>query len=299
MPPADTHSSAPPKAYGRQNTHERPQQERLHQTLGGTMILEYRAVNTSSTCEHRDIDSVILPNTPHLTINNDNYNIAVWGDLGNHQERVQRLMRAEPVICVQAKNSRLGPYLLGQALFSRGLLNQQGITVARSIALCGGDEPKLSAIAREEYGLEVIIDPLVTNGKEKPGQLDKNPAAAEAYWKSVGGAYYPEFPLLNAGSRAPTFVDGIILPGPTHKHEPRTRVDLRGKEVTIVVSALRRACMYSLGMAVFARALAERAGAQAKAVLVARDHDSALSPLLKNHPHVTVTTPHELTTRTR
>lgn len=72
------------------------------------------------------------------------------------------------------------PYLLGQALFSRGLLNKQGIQVSRSITLCGGDEPELSAIAREEFGLEVIIGPLVPGGKESPSQLKKNVAAARA-----------------------------------------------------------------------------------------------------------------------
>lgn len=105
----------------------------------------------------------------------------MWSDLApRDRERVRGLMRAEPVICVQAKNSGLGPYLLGQALFSRGLLNKQGIQVSRSIALCGGDEPELSAIAREEFGLEVIIDPLVPGGKESPSQLKKNVAAARA-----------------------------------------------------------------------------------------------------------------------
>lgn len=122
------------RAFGLTNTPERPQQERLHTLLGGTMILEFRAVDRSATRERRDIDSVILPNVPYLTIDGEHYDIAVWADLDwSQREKVLAMMRAEPVICVQAKNSRLGPYLLGQALFSPGLLRAKGITVERSI----------------------------------------------------------------------------------------------------------------------------------------------------------------------
>ncbi len=52
--------------------------------------------------------------------------------------------------------------------------------------------------------------------------------------------------------------------------------------------------MYSLGMAVFSRCLAERAGARAKAVLIARDHDSALGPLIEQYPNVEVVASHEI-----
>lgn len=50
MPTTNDHSSDRPKAFGRMNTPERPQQERLRDEVGGTMMLEYRAVDTSSTC---------------------------------------------------------------------------------------------------------------------------------------------------------------------------------------------------------------------------------------------------------
>lgn len=284
------------RAFGLTNTPERPQQERLHTLLGGTMILEFRAVDRSATRERRDIDSVILPNVPYLTIDGEHYDIAVWADLDwSQREKVLAMMRAEPVICVQAKNSRLGPYLLGQALFSPGLLRAKGITVERSIALCGGDEPTLSAVAQEDFGLDVIVDPLVPNRVERKGLLRPNASALRAYWQATGGTLYPQYQILNPGRRGATRVDGVIVSGgPSQEHAEGTWVDLRDRDVTIVTTTLARACMYSLGMAVFSRCLAERAGARAKAVLIARDHDSALGPLIEQYPNVEVVASHEI-----
>ncbi len=198
------------------------------------------------------------------------------------------LMRSTPVVCVQAKNHRLGPRLLGQALFSRGLLETEGVTVERSIALCGGTDPDLEAIAREEFGLDVIVDPLVRDTPESSSLLRRDAEGVTRYWQAVGGTLYPKFPIRHSRAGAVTMVDALLVPGPKEARPTRGWVDLEGAAVTVVVSTRMRACMYSLGLGVFARALAERAGARAEAVVIARDHDAALAPLLAAHPGVSV-----------
>jgi hypothetical protein len=61
------------------------------------------------------------------------------------------------VVVIQAKASRLGMNVLGQALFSRELLRAAGPRRIRTIALCTGDDEVLRPLA-EEYGIEIVVD---------------------------------------------------------------------------------------------------------------------------------------------
>ncbi len=58
---------------------------------------------------------------------------------------------------VQAKASRLGMYLMGQALFSRELMRPFNPATIRAVALCAKDDSVLRPLA-EEYGIEVEVD---------------------------------------------------------------------------------------------------------------------------------------------
>ena len=60
------------------------------------------------------------------------------------------------VIVVQTKALRLGMYLLGQALFSRELLEALHPRSIRTVALCSKDDVVLRPIA-ERYGIEVVV----------------------------------------------------------------------------------------------------------------------------------------------
>jgi hypothetical protein len=269
---------------------ELPQQQRLLKSVGGTLILEYPVVPNKGggLREVRRIDSLLLPHVPFVTLDGTRRNVVDWRAVPDTHEELRSLIRVTPVFCVQAKNSRLGPYLLGQALFSRELLLAEGVTVERSIALCGGDVEELSSIARQEYGIEVRVDPLLPVDKEMPSLVRTDLDGVFRFWQSVGGTFFPKFPILNAGTRSPTRVDAVIVEGPTEQRQEGAWSSLADQKVTVVVSTKARVCMYSLGMAVFARALAQQAGARAKAVVIAKDHDSALEPLLQQHPGISV-----------
>ena len=66
----------------------------------------------------------------------------------------------EDVIVIQTKATRLGMYLMGQALFSRFLVEERfRARSVRSVALCRADDEVLRPLA-ERTGIEVVIDPL-------------------------------------------------------------------------------------------------------------------------------------------
>src|SRR6202041_944841 len=66
------------------------------------------------------------------------------------------------LIVVQTKSYRLGMYLMGQALFSRVLIEDRFTPKSiRTVALCAADDAVLRPIA-ERFGIEVVVDELVT-----------------------------------------------------------------------------------------------------------------------------------------
>jgi hypothetical protein len=267
---------------------EAPQQQRLHAVLGGTMLREFPVVpdTYAGRRQRRWIDSVVIPDLREVEFagRSTDYVLCTvdypfaWRD----RQRLWEAIREHPVICVQAKRHRLGPRLLGQALFSRGLLEQEGVRVARTIASCGATEPELEAIAREEFGIDVIPDPAVGSTPEPMSLLRPHPDRDE-FLEGIeerGAAVYRSFP----NSRAATLrVEALVV----HERSPRAPTawsDLAGLEVTVVVTTDQRLCMYSLGIAVFMRKLAERHGASASAVLMVKAGDYSLEPLMRLHP---------------
>lgn len=106
----------------------------------GTLVLEFLAVSTGPGRGKRLIDGVILPDGP---------------DEEAHWRQVD--LRGRDVVCVQTKKSRLGMYLLGQALFSKELLLRHcGARSVRTVAICTKDDDVLRPIA-EAWGIEVVV----------------------------------------------------------------------------------------------------------------------------------------------
>lgn len=270
---------------------EAPQQQRLHWKLGGTMIRELPAVPKLDGGKRgpRWIDSVVIPGVERVALTGrvTDYVYCRRG-LESRQADLETLwgvMREHSVVCVQAKRKRLGPRLLGQALFSRGLLEAQGVTVLRTIASCCATHPELAAIAAE-LGVEVIVDPEVGAGPE-PFLLTPHPAR-EAYLKSLeagGASVHRGFPRSSPKGLQ---VEALVVRGARPAGPLTGWADLEGLDVTVVATTDQRACMYSLGVGVFMRAVAEHHGANAEAVVIAKAGDSALQELLAHHPGVRV-----------
>ena len=109
--------------------------------VGGTLIEEFRAVKRTKTCGQRLIDGVILPNGPH--------EIADRRDVE---------LEGRDIIVVQTKRGRLGMYLMGQALFSRELMERFDPRSIRSVALCEAHDSVLSPLL-EKHGIEIVLYP--------------------------------------------------------------------------------------------------------------------------------------------
>jgi len=119
---------------------ETPMTLRYWERVGGTLIEEFPAVRRAPGVGPRWIDGIILPNGDKRVVRP--------GDVP---------IEGENVIVVQTKASRLGMNVMGQALFSRHLMEDRGAIPIKSVVVCTEDDEVLRPLA-EKYGLEVEID---------------------------------------------------------------------------------------------------------------------------------------------
>lgn len=111
--------------------------------VGGTLIEEFPVVRRTATCGQRVVDAIILPQ----------------GETRRLQgiERNSVSLVGQDVVVVQAKASRLGMYLMGQALFSAELVRQLGAASVRSIALCTKGDSALEPLLKLYPQVEVVV----------------------------------------------------------------------------------------------------------------------------------------------
>lgn len=119
---------------------------RYWQRVGGTLLEEYLVVRKDKGIGRRLLDAVIVLDGDHR--------------IASRGESVA--LDGHDLIVVQTKAQRLGMYLLGQALFSRLLIeNRFAPRSVRTVALCAADDTVLRPLA-ENFGIEVIVDNPVT-----------------------------------------------------------------------------------------------------------------------------------------
>ena len=119
---------------------ERPLIEKYWQRTGGTIVFEFPMVRGSATCGKRHLDALILPNRETKIENAHDVSLA-----------------GEDIIIVQAKDNRLGMYLMGQAVFSVELMRKFNPKSIRSIALCTKDCSVLRPLLDKYPEVEVVI----------------------------------------------------------------------------------------------------------------------------------------------
>ncbi len=112
--------------------------------VGGRLIEEFRAVPPGSDHGHRDLDAIILP--------------------GEERERMGRgtkvSLEGADVVVVQAKNRRIGMYLMGQTFFSANLIWQRfSPRSVRSVALCARDDAVMRPMLEAYPNFEVVVCP--------------------------------------------------------------------------------------------------------------------------------------------
>jgi hypothetical protein len=122
---------------------ETPMIEKLWCTIGGTLIEEYPVTIASSTCGVRRVDAIILPNREKDRI--------------SCPKLLPGGLTGEDIIVVQAKFSRLGMSLMGQAVFSAELMKQFNPATIRSIALCRADDSVLRPLLASFPLVEVVV----------------------------------------------------------------------------------------------------------------------------------------------
>src|SRR4051812_41576132 len=108
--------------------------------VGGTLIEEFYAVHSSATCGKRIIDGIIIRGGEN--------HIA-------HASEVS--LEGKGIIVVQTKASRLGMYLMGQALFSAELMKRFKPKSILSVALCLQDDSVLRPIFESYPNMKVEI----------------------------------------------------------------------------------------------------------------------------------------------
>ena len=122
---------------------ETPLTRRFWRETGGTLIEEFLAVTKRRDCGWRRIDGVIVLGEPMRIAKQSE--IAIEG-------------RDIVVVQTKAKSSRLGMPLLGQALFSRYLLEQFKPRTIRTVAICGKGDSVLEPLAKK-HDIEIVLYP--------------------------------------------------------------------------------------------------------------------------------------------
>ena len=123
---------------------ETPMTRRYWERVGGTLLEEYLVVPRGPGVGKRLIDAVIIVDGKNR--------------IASQGERIG--LDRRDLIIVQTKAYRLGMYLMGQALFSRVLIEDRfKPRSVRTVALCAIDDAVLRPIA-ERYGIEVVVDDL-------------------------------------------------------------------------------------------------------------------------------------------
>ena len=119
--------------------HETPLTRAYWQGIGGTLIEEFLAVKASKVNARRLIDGVIILGEKTEILTTDEVSI-----------------EDKDIVVIQAKASRLGMYLLGQALFSLELLKLHNPKSIRTVAICTAGDSVLESLAHK-YGIEVVV----------------------------------------------------------------------------------------------------------------------------------------------
>lgn len=112
---------------------------RFWQSVGGSLVEEFPAVRRGTDNAQRLVDGVIV--------------------LDGRTRRAKASevdVRGKDIIVVQTKASRLGMYLMGQAIFSMELMQMFGPRSIRTVAICTAGDSVLKPLC-DRYGIEVVV----------------------------------------------------------------------------------------------------------------------------------------------
>ena len=119
--------------------HETPITRWYWRQVGGTLIEEFCAVSASKDCGQRLIDGVIIKDGEHRIARKSEVDL-----------------EGRDIVVVQTKASRLGMYLMGQALFSAKLLERFKPRSITAVALCRVSDSVLAPLFEALPNMKVI-----------------------------------------------------------------------------------------------------------------------------------------------
>ena len=121
--------------------HETWRTRKYWESIGGLLIEEFVAVKGGKNQGRRPLDAVIVLGEKNEIHSGNYYDIS-----------------GKDIISVQTKSGRIGMYLLGQAYFSRFLLEKFEPKSIRSVAICGREDIIMQELA-ERHGVEIVVIP--------------------------------------------------------------------------------------------------------------------------------------------
>ncbi len=119
--------------------HETWRTRRYWKSVGGLLIEEFIAVRRNKEQGTRPVDGVIILGEESKIHKGNTYDI-----------------KGKDVIVIQTKRNRIGMYLLGQAYFSKFLIEKHQPKSVKSVAICGRNDKVMQELAKE-HGVEIVV----------------------------------------------------------------------------------------------------------------------------------------------
>ena len=218
--------------------------------IGGILIEEFEAVTGSPSEGRRMIDGIVLTDGPCRLVEESKHDIA-----------------GRDVVVIQTKahglGTRQGMPLLGQALFSRLLVERWSPRSVRSVAVCTKGDGVLERLAKE-HDIEVVVN----CGEPKQG---RQAAQATGTHPQVKRMLRSEVMSDATTGRAIRTIDDLCDRNVVLRQKPMSK-------------KTKRIGMYLLGDAIFGRDLLEEFGAKTvRSIAVCRKGDAILEPLAERY----------------
>lgn len=125
--------------------------ERYWHRVGGTLILEFPLVRTSSTSNPRRVDGLILPDAERCVVR--------WSEFKVEERKtMEDVVRGADIVAVQVKPHRLDLPLLGQTFFAVRLLERLRPASVRGVALCTQDDEALREVFEAYSNMNVEVE---------------------------------------------------------------------------------------------------------------------------------------------
>lgn len=119
--------------------HETWRTRKYWDQVGGLLIEEFMTVRATKDQGRRVLDGLIVLGEPKAIHSGNTFDI-----------------KGRDVIVIQTKASRIGMYLLGQAYFSKLLLEKHEPKSIKSVAICGKGDLVMEEIAQQS-GVQVVV----------------------------------------------------------------------------------------------------------------------------------------------